>query len=132
MKEKIRDFDENSEFMGSQPEFIEKIYETIKSSITVLADKIDNGKLEKLRKQLEKKSVDVKDKLQIDQMKEDLNAYIEKAKTVKEYLRKLSQSNSIKSLKENINNLKGELQTIDFSELLNLFRAINNVKINVE
>ena len=132
MKEKIKDFDENSEFMGSQPEFIEKIYETIKSSITVLADKIDNGKLEKLRKQLEKKSVDVKDKLQIDQMKEDLNAYIEKAKTVKEYLGKLSQSNSIKSLKENINNLKGELQTIDFSELLNLFRAINNVKINVE
>ena len=106
MKEKIKDFDENSEFMGSQPEFIEKIYETIKSSITVLADKIDNGKLEKLRKQLEKKSVDVKDKLQIDQMKEDLNAYIEKAKTVKEYLGKLSQSNSIKSLKENINNLK--------------------------
>ena len=132
MKEKIKDFDENSKFMESQPEFIKKIYETIKSSITALADKIDVEKLEKIKEQLEKKSADVKDKLQIDQMKADLNDFILKAKTIKENLQKLSKSDSAKSLKDTINNLKEELQTIDFTELLNLFRAIENAQINVE
>ena len=132
MKEKIKDFGENNEFMESQPEFIKKIYEKIKSSIIVLADKIDVEKLEKIKEQLEKKTADAKDKLQLDQIKADLNEYIQKAKTIKENLQKLSQSDSFKSLNDTISNLKAEFQTIDFLELLNLFRAIDNAKINVE
>ena len=65
-------------------------------------------------------------------MKADLNDFILKAKTIKENLQKLSKSDSAKSLKDTINNLKEELQTIDFTELLNLFRAIENAQINVE
>ena len=132
MKEKIKDFGENNEFMESQPEFIKKIYEKIKSSIIALADKIDVEKLEKIKEQLEKKTADAKDKLQLDQIKADLNEYIQKAKSIKENLQKLSQSDSFKSLNDTIFNLKAEFQTIDFLELLNLFRAIDNAKINVE